>query len=258
MFYHYTSTYGAQAIKASRFIRQSQGNGAFGPGVYLTDMDPHDYSRDEILRNNYGGISSLSNRADWVVEVHENHIDYRKLIKVDVPGESHRRIWVYQADIHGILDWQVKDKPRCLKSYQSNDSDHKFNQSTHQSDVNYSDPDEVSKRKMILGNFKNVIPQWMLNNEQLCIHYELIDGTYSNPAICYSNTFYLNCGERWISRITSPSGKRIIGLAIYDLDMDHNCPVTLHNTGIGQIYITVTLSAPSSRGANVRVYVFEE
>ena len=88
------------------------------------------------------------------------------------------------------------------------------------------------------------------------MHSELVDGGIVNPQIFYNNTFPLNAGERWRSRLTAPSGKRIIGLAIYDLNYDGLKPVICQNTGIGQTNITITLQAVDSRNSCIKVYVF--
>lgn len=69
--------------------------------------------RDEILANNYGGISlQFQNRADWVVKVLEKNIDMQLLRKVHVPGD--RRIFVYPYFIV-VQPEQIHDKPTCLR-----------------------------------------------------------------------------------------------------------------------------------------------
>lgn len=104
------------AIRSSGYLHPSKESGAFGPGVYLTDLEPSDFYRDEILANNYGGImSDFHNRADWVVEISEESIDIQLLRKVHVPGPNDRRIFVYPFFILVRPD-QIYDKPRCFKS----------------------------------------------------------------------------------------------------------------------------------------------
>lgn len=102
------------AITSSGYLQPSEASGAFGPGVYLTDLNPNEFFRDEILTNNYGCIrSEFHNRADCVVEVTERNIDMHFLRKVNVPGKTNRRIFVYPYFISVAPD-QVYDKPRCL------------------------------------------------------------------------------------------------------------------------------------------------
>lgn len=123
MYYHYTNHCGAMAIRSSGYLQTSEESGAFGPGVYLTDLNPSEFFRDEILVNNYGGIrSEFHNRADWVVEILEENINMHLLRQVHVPGESDRRIFLYPYFILVQPD-QIIDKPRCLKSYVVDDYD---------------------------------------------------------------------------------------------------------------------------------------
>lgn len=105
------------AIRSSGYLQPSEETGAFGPGVYLTDLHPFEFFRNEILLNNYGGIKSeFHNRADWVVEILEKNLKMQLLRKVNVPGESDRRIFVYPYFILVKPD-QIYDKPRCFKSF---------------------------------------------------------------------------------------------------------------------------------------------
>ena len=128
MYYHYTSTAGAEGIKKKGVIHKSHANGVFGPGVYLTDLEPEKFFRYQILKNNYGGnYKQYKNRADWVVKVYEHcDINMNKLKRVNVKGEPNRRIFVYPDEIE-VSGWQIIDKPRCELADDDNDDieDHK-------------------------------------------------------------------------------------------------------------------------------------
>ncbi|XP_037041176.1 stress protein DDR48-like isoform X2 [Bradysia coprophila] len=132
MYYHYTNGSGAKAISQSGNIQPSGESGSFGPGVYLTDLDPNDFFRDEILRNNYGVIrSNFRNRADWVVAVFEKNINKQLLSRVHVPGD--RRIFVYPTSIP-VTASQIYDKPRCFKAFTDCEADTFSSDGDHDSD----------------------------------------------------------------------------------------------------------------------------
>lgn len=55
--FHYTTEAGYRSIQREGIIRPSQGGhygsgmcGKYGPGVYLTDLDPNDFEEDEIAK----------------------------------------------------------------------------------------------------------------------------------------------------------------------------------------------------------------
>lgn len=122
MYYHYTNHYGAMAISNSGYIQPSEESGGFGPGVYLTDLNPYEFFRDEILSNNYGGIQArFANRADWVVEVYEWNIKIHLLHRVNIPGNG-RRIFVY-PHIICVQPHQIYDKPRCYRDCDSDEDE---------------------------------------------------------------------------------------------------------------------------------------
>jgi hypothetical protein len=74
--YHYTDERGAQAIGASKMLRQSVDttyDAAFGTGVYSTKMSPWHYSKNEIARNNWN-LSSKQAK----LKVAEGNIEFTK------------------------------------------------------------------------------------------------------------------------------------------------------------------------------------
>lgn len=147
MYYHYTNHRGATAIRSSGYLQPSEESGAFGPGVYLTDLDPSEFFRDEILVNNYGGIrSEFHNRADWVVEILEENINMHLLRQVHVPGENDRRIFLYPYFIL-VQPNQIIDKPRCLKSYVVDDYDTSTDDTDDTEDIYFESESE--------GNFSD-------------------------------------------------------------------------------------------------------
>ena len=116
--YHYTNTAGARAIKAARFLKKSGSSGAFGVGVYMTDLKPTDFFRDDILKNNYGAINAaFKGHADWVVRVDKTSLVSNKLTKVGqaVTGDGNRSIYKY-SDIIPVQANQVFDKPKCHRA----------------------------------------------------------------------------------------------------------------------------------------------
>ncbi|XP_037048857.1 uncharacterized protein LOC119083275 [Bradysia coprophila] len=116
--YHYTNTTGAQAIKAAGYLKMSGSSGAFGVGVYMTNLRPNDFFRDDILKNNYGGINSaFKGRADWVVRVKRSNLVQSKLKSVgsNVTRDGSRQIFVYQDTIV-VQSSDVFDKPKCYRA----------------------------------------------------------------------------------------------------------------------------------------------
>lgn len=76
--YHYTSEAGHRGIKADRQITAST-NGKYGPGVYLTDLNPDENARDVIARELYraGGNKNLRKgklRYHVALEIPDNHV----------------------------------------------------------------------------------------------------------------------------------------------------------------------------------------
>lgn len=115
--YHYTNTKGADAIIQSLYIKKSSQSGAFGEGVYFTDLKPTDFFRNDILKNNYGGIyTAFKGRADFVVRVKISSLDPTKLHKVSaaVIGND-RSIFVYEDQV-SVSASDVYDKPKCYRA----------------------------------------------------------------------------------------------------------------------------------------------
>ena len=54
--FHYTDYSGFKGIKSAGKIRMS-GNGAFGPGVYFTDLSPSKYDKEGISLDCFTGKS---------------------------------------------------------------------------------------------------------------------------------------------------------------------------------------------------------
>ncbi|XP_048241067.1 uncharacterized protein LOC124119549 [Haliotis rufescens] len=80
VFYHYTNESGKNNIVQSMCIKASRHNPmgndvAFGEGVYGTTMDPDNYSKQEVAKNNYDNRprfwESLMDigRVDYAIEI---------------------------------------------------------------------------------------------------------------------------------------------------------------------------------------------
>ncbi|KAG4076103.1 hypothetical protein HA402_011450 [Bradysia odoriphaga] len=117
-FYHYTSYIGAQAIVASGYLKKSGPSGAFGAGVYMTKLKPTDFFRDDILKNNYGGINSaFKGRADWVVRIKKSGLIGSKLktVSSNVTKDDQRQILVYEDTVN-VQRSDVFAKPKCYRA----------------------------------------------------------------------------------------------------------------------------------------------
>ena len=111
-YYHYTDTYGGRAIKACKYLRKSVESAAFGAGVYLTDVEPHEFWRSRVLKSDGGFIKAFKGRAEWVVRVAKNRgpLDRSKLHKVGDAGiVDNRSIYVY-PDVIRVQPNQVASK----------------------------------------------------------------------------------------------------------------------------------------------------
>lgn len=109
---------GAKAIQAAGYLKQSGSSGSFGVGVYMTKLHPRDFFRDDILKNNYGGINSaFKGRADFVVKIKKSDLVNSKLKTVDsqVTKDDSREILVYEDVIH-VNSSDVFLKPKCYRA----------------------------------------------------------------------------------------------------------------------------------------------
>ena len=69
--YHYTSEEGHNTILRQKIIRQSkdfQKDCLYGDGVYLTTLNPEDFDKESLARNNYG--------AGWRKRLSAGRLDY--------------------------------------------------------------------------------------------------------------------------------------------------------------------------------------
>lgn len=84
----------------------------------MTDLRPTDFFRDDILKNNYGGIqTTFKGRADWVVRVKKSALVSTKLRQVgsNVTRDGNRQIFVYE-DVIYVNNSDVFDKPKCHRA----------------------------------------------------------------------------------------------------------------------------------------------
>jgi len=103
---------------AAGFLKKSGPSGAFGAGVYMTKLKPTDFFRDDILKNNYGGINSaFKGRADWVVRIKKSDLNSAKLktVSSNVTHDDQRQILVYD-DIVNVQSADVFLKPKCYRA----------------------------------------------------------------------------------------------------------------------------------------------
>ena len=71
-YYHYTNEEGADAINESGTLKHTEVvddiDAVGGAGIYVTDLDPEEHSKTDILENNYGGESPENDdKADYYV-----------------------------------------------------------------------------------------------------------------------------------------------------------------------------------------------
>ncbi|XP_054152770.1 protein shank-like [Oppia nitens] len=113
--YHYTTSAGAKGIRLAGHIKKSGTSGAFGPGVYMTSMDPYSYYRNEIVQNNYGS-GSRTNYADWVVFIYTDKLVKTKLHRVTT--RANQDIYRYEDDV-SVSPSDIHDKPQRQKKSKS-------------------------------------------------------------------------------------------------------------------------------------------
>jgi len=109
--YHYTSQGGHDHIVKSKFIKQSQNftkDCVYGDGVYLTTLNPEDFSKKDLAKNNYGGLweKRLSDgRLDCYVEIEIPFSDL-KLERCRTQDDS-RDVYLYSGDLDlSLFQWQ--------------------------------------------------------------------------------------------------------------------------------------------------------
>ena len=80
--YHYTNLAGINGILKSGVIKSTKvslqkiscNDVTIGPGVYLTSLDPFNYTKEEILLNYYGTVKGFEDKADFYVKLSKAHI----------------------------------------------------------------------------------------------------------------------------------------------------------------------------------------
>jgi len=99
--YHYTSDQGHQRIIGQKLIKQSQNfqrDCVYGDGVYLTTLNPEDFDKESLAKNNYGGgwRKRLSDgRLDYYIEIEIPFSDL-KLTRCEADG---RDVYLYTGDL---------------------------------------------------------------------------------------------------------------------------------------------------------------
>lgn len=99
-YYHYTDQSGVKGISKSKEIKASTdttNDAVYGPGVYLTSMDPRNDPK-EIIRNNYDDGPSVVNNPKMAAKV-ENVVAV-KLDSNEVQKVSNDRdVYLYKGDL---------------------------------------------------------------------------------------------------------------------------------------------------------------
>lgn len=108
--YHYTSKEGYEAIKKSKMIKASRGQGgrdiACGEGVYFTSLAPKNRTKQEIALNNYDGTTANTGMLDKVAFWFEFDIPEGQVI--DFTANMGRSVWVLPNK-----DLTFDDYPPC-------------------------------------------------------------------------------------------------------------------------------------------------
>ena len=109
--YHYTSQAGHEQIVRSGVIKQSQNftrDCVYGDGVYLTTLNPEDFSKEDLAKNNYGG--------GWRKRLSDGRLDY--YVEIEIPfsdlklercrtGDEARDVYLYAGDLRlDTFSWQ--------------------------------------------------------------------------------------------------------------------------------------------------------
>jgi len=99
--YHYTSDKGHARISSTGVIKQSQNferDCVYGDGVYLTTLNPEDFDKAELAKNNYGGA--------WRKKLADGRLDY--YIEIEIPfsdlnlercDADDRDVYLYSGDL---------------------------------------------------------------------------------------------------------------------------------------------------------------
>jgi len=102
--YHYTNQRGYENIKRSGIIRQSQNfekDCVYGDGVYLTTLNPEDFSKEDLAKNNYGGgwrRRMSDGRLDYYIEIEISYSDLK--LERCKTSDDWRDVYLYSGDIH--------------------------------------------------------------------------------------------------------------------------------------------------------------
>ena len=105
--YHYTNQQGYDQIVRSKTIRQSQNfekDCLYGDGVYLTTMNPQEFSKEDLARNNWGGAwkkRMSAGRLDYYIEIEIPYSDL-SLQRCDTSDSGDRDVYLYSG--HMQLD----------------------------------------------------------------------------------------------------------------------------------------------------------
>ena len=79
VYYHYTTKSGAEAINKSKKINKSRqhdsvDDAALGDGCYFTNMDPDNYTKEQIAKDCWENVAQQAldaGKMDWVVKVYD-------------------------------------------------------------------------------------------------------------------------------------------------------------------------------------------
>ena len=115
--YHYTSKEAKEAIKKSKIIKSSKGEGRdahFGDGVYFTDMSPHDFTRTEVSRNNYR-YPNDKRKLEYCIIV---TMPKNKVCKCE--AGKNRRVFLHEGDVNlEDKDYSYKIEESTFKEQQT-------------------------------------------------------------------------------------------------------------------------------------------
>lgn len=99
--YHYTNQESLAKIKRSKYIRQSKNferDCVYGDGVYLTSLNPKDWDKADLAKNNYGG--------GWKKRLEDGRLDC--YVEIEIPFSNlslerceagDRDVYLYQGNL---------------------------------------------------------------------------------------------------------------------------------------------------------------